>query len=94
MRLISFAPIFSSGQLADAFVEGSFQGAKLYGASFVGLNLTNARFDGSHMADWEAYGDIWSGLSWEDYENTRWHYVVNFTGARLDDRFHEIDRNG
>jgi uncharacterized protein YjbI with pentapeptide repeats len=35
------------------------------------------------MADREAYGARWDGLSSEDYKKTREGYVVDFTGAQL-----------
>lgn len=44
---------------SKAFVAANFQGAILYGANMSGLDLTGTKFDGSYMADWEAYGTDW-----------------------------------
>lgn len=75
---------FSSIGPTDAFAGGVFHGAKLYGANFSGLDVTGAHFDGSYMADWEAYGERdWNALTREGYENTRWNYTVSFKGAKL-----------
>ncbi|WP_426529494.1 pentapeptide repeat-containing protein [Bradyrhizobium sp. McL0615] len=70
-----------------AFVVANFQGARLYGANMSGLDLTSAKFDGSYMADWEAYGAEWDAKlsDLEDYENTRQDYTIDFTGAILND---------
>jgi uncharacterized protein YjbI with pentapeptide repeats len=73
---------FSKQADNNAFVDGSFQAATLYGANFSGVNLTNAKFGGSHMADWESYGKSWTGPG-DDYDNTRWLNVVDFRRARL-----------
>jgi uncharacterized protein YjbI with pentapeptide repeats len=73
---------FSKQPDNNAFAEGSFQGATLYGANFSGVNLTNAKFGGSYMADWESYGKSWRGPG-DDYDNTRWLNVVDFRRARL-----------
>jgi uncharacterized protein YjbI with pentapeptide repeats len=68
-----------------AFVAANFQGAKLYASDMSGgLNLTSAKFDGSYMADWEAYGTRWEPKP-DDYENTRQDYTVNFDGSVLAD---------
>jgi uncharacterized protein YjbI with pentapeptide repeats len=68
-----------------AFVAMNLQGAKLYAADMSGgLNLTSAKFDGSYMADWEAYGTRWEPKP-DDYENTRQDYTVNFDGSMLAD---------
>jgi uncharacterized protein YjbI with pentapeptide repeats len=68
-----------------AFVAINLQGAKLYAADMSGgLNLTSAKFDGSYMADWEAYGTKWEPKP-DDYENTRQDYTVNFDGSMLAD---------
>jgi uncharacterized protein YjbI with pentapeptide repeats len=73
---------FSKQPDNNAFAEGSFQGATLYGANFSGVNLTNAQFGGSYMADWESYGKSWRGPG-DDYDNTRWLNDVDFRRARL-----------
>jgi uncharacterized protein YjbI with pentapeptide repeats len=43
-----------------AFRNVNFQAATLYGAHFQGLDLTNTAFDGSRMADWDAFGKLWN----------------------------------
>jgi uncharacterized protein YjbI with pentapeptide repeats len=70
-----------------AFVAANFQGARLYGVKMSGLDLTSAKFDGSYMADWEAYGTEWDTIlsNPEDYENTRQDYTVDFADAMLKD---------
>jgi uncharacterized protein YjbI with pentapeptide repeats len=44
---------------ATAFRNVNFQAAPLYGADFQDLDLTNTAFDGSRMADWDAFGTSW-----------------------------------
>ena len=70
-----------------AFRKANFQSARLYGAVMSELNLTSAKFDGSYMADWEAYGADWNKVlsNSDEYENTRLDHVVDFTGANLSD---------
>jgi uncharacterized protein YjbI with pentapeptide repeats len=74
---------FACPKPCSAFTGANFQGAKLYAANLGGLDLTGVKFDGSFMADWEAYGEKWNGLQTEDYENTRQDYVVNFDNSNL-----------
>jgi uncharacterized protein YjbI with pentapeptide repeats len=78
-----------------SFVAANFQGAKLYAADMSGgLNLTSAKFDGSYMADWEAYGTKWEPKP-DDYENTRQDYTVNFEGSMLADAgFDNVNMGG
>jgi hypothetical protein len=49
------------------------------------LDLAGAKFDGSFMADWEAYGAAWISVisKHEDYENTRHDYTVDFANSNL-----------
>jgi uncharacterized protein YjbI with pentapeptide repeats len=72
---------------SKAFVAANFQGARLYGVNMSGVDLTSAKFDGSYMADWEAYGTEWDKeiSDHEDYINTRQDYTVNFADATLMD---------
>lgn len=74
---------FTCPKPCSAFVGANFQGAKLYGANLSELDLTGVKFDGAFMADWEAYGEKWSEIKTEDYENTRQEYVVNFNNSTL-----------
>jgi uncharacterized protein YjbI with pentapeptide repeats len=74
---------FVCSQICTAFTGANFQNARLYGANLSSLNLTGAKFDGSYMADWEAYADKWKTLSPDDYENTRQDYVVNFNNSMM-----------
>jgi uncharacterized protein YjbI with pentapeptide repeats len=69
---------------SKAFVKSDFQGARLYGADMSRLDLTGAKFGGSYMADWEAYGAQWP-LSTDIYEATRKQFTVNFEGSNLTD---------
>jgi uncharacterized protein YjbI with pentapeptide repeats len=63
----------------------NFQDATLYGADFQGLDLSNTAFDGSRMADWEAFG----GSRTDDlpadnsYLAAKSLFTVNFEGAKL-----------
>ena len=69
-----------------AFRNVSFQGASLYGADFHGLDLSNTGFDGSRMADWEAYDSKWTPTTPKedlDYIDAKHLFTVNFEGAKL-----------
>lgn len=70
-------------QAIKTFRGANFKGAILYGSNMSDLDLTGAMFDGSRMADWEAYASNWEKLSNDDYENTRDTHVVNFNGSTL-----------
>jgi uncharacterized protein YjbI with pentapeptide repeats len=67
---------------SKAFIASDFQSAVLYGADMSDLDLTDAKFGGSFMADSEAYGPEWEP-SPEIYEATRKQFTVNFDGASL-----------
>jgi uncharacterized protein YjbI with pentapeptide repeats len=73
---------FTCPRTCGAFVGANFQSAKLYVANFSDLDLSGAEFDGSYMADWEAYDTKWRP-STEDYENTHQDYAVNFNNSNL-----------
>jgi len=68
-----------------AFRNVDFQGASLYGADFHGLDLSNSGFDGSRMADWEAFGSSWTTNTPEEtvYVDAKHLFTVNFEGAKL-----------
>lgn len=74
---------FTCPRPCSTFAGANFQGAKLYAANLVDLDLSGAKFDGSFMADSEAYGKKWNGLKTEDYENTHQDYIVNFNNSKL-----------
>jgi len=68
-----------------AFRNVNFQGASLYGADFHGLDLSNTGFDGSRMADWEAFGRSWTTNTPKEtaYVDAKHLFTVNFEGAKL-----------
>lgn len=79
---------------SKAFARSDFQGARLYGVDMSGLDLTNAKFGGSYMADWEAYGPAWEPTT-ETYEGTRKQFTVNFENSRLvDTNFDHVGMGG
>src|SRR5262249_19187401 len=70
---------------SDAFRGVWFEAAILHGADFRKLDLSNARFGGSTMADWKAYNG-WTEATPQlpTYsENTRHLFIVNFQEANL-----------
>jgi|ERR1051326_1065197 uncharacterized protein YjbI with pentapeptide repeats len=74
----------------NAFSKANFQAAILYGAQFNKLDLTDTRFDGSSMADWEAHRSDEYGSPWNDetprsdfYKFFRHLFTVNFSEAIL-----------
>jgi len=69
-----------------AFSNVNFQAASLYGADFHGLDLSNTAFDGSHMADWEAYRGKWTTNTPKedpDYIDAKHLFTVHFEDAML-----------
>jgi uncharacterized protein YjbI with pentapeptide repeats len=71
---------------ATAFRNVNFQAASLYGADFHGLDLSNTAFDGSWMADWDAFGDKWDDDNTpkdKNYIAAKHLFTVNFEGAKL-----------
>src|SRR5215831_17726749 len=67
-----------------AFRDANFQAATLYGADFEGLDLSNALFDGSRMADWEAFR-YWtaSAPTESSYMDAKHLFTMNFQRAKL-----------
>ncbi len=76
---------FSGLGPATAFRNVNFQAASLYGADFHQLDLSNTGFDGSRMADREAFGSSWTTNTPKemDYVTAKHLFTVNFEGARL-----------
>lgn len=69
-----------------AFRGTNFQAAILHGADFRDLDLSNAKFDGSFMADWMAYAPAWTEATPQDpaYNlNVRHLFTVHFENANL-----------
>lgn len=71
----------------NGFQGVSFQRAFLPGANFRYADLSEARFDGASMSDWQGYGpqawrnEIASERRWEEWE--KYLFIANFEGARL-----------
>ena len=69
-----------------AFRSANFRAAILHGAEFRDLDLSNAKFDGSFMADWMAYDPRWTEATPQDsnYSDSLKHlFTVNFENANL-----------
>jgi uncharacterized protein YjbI with pentapeptide repeats len=74
----------ASDQGKKAFRNANFQAATLYGADFSGLDPSNAAFDGSRMADWEAFSTWTISTPTESaYIDAKHLFTVNFEGATL-----------
>jgi uncharacterized protein YjbI with pentapeptide repeats len=77
--------------VADRSRSGAFRGvnfdaAILHGAEFRDLDLSNARFGGSFMADWLAHAPTWTEATPQDREyseNVKHLFTVNFENANL-----------
>jgi uncharacterized protein YjbI with pentapeptide repeats len=71
---------------SGAFRGVNFEAAILHGAEFHDLDLSNARFGGSFMADWLAYAPTWTEATPQDRtysENLKHLFTVNFQNAIL-----------
>ena len=69
-----------------AFRGANFRAAILHGAEFRDLDLSNSKFDGSHMADWEAYDPAWTEATPQDFDyrdKVKHLFTVNFEKANL-----------
>jgi uncharacterized protein YjbI with pentapeptide repeats len=69
-----------------AFRGAFFEAATLHAADFHELDLSNAKFGGSHMADWMAYAPAWTEATPKDRsyrENVKHLFTVNFEKANL-----------
>jgi uncharacterized protein YjbI with pentapeptide repeats len=71
---------------SGAFRGANFEAAILHGAEFHDLDLSNARFGGSLMADWMAHAPTWTEATPQDrfYSDSVKHlFTVNFENANL-----------
>lgn len=77
---------FSGSLPSDAFEGANLENAALYGVDLSELNLKGTKFNGSRIADWEAYKD-WSCDTPEDirYLNVKHRYIAKFSGSILVD---------